>query len=93
MNLKTIAASLLALLAVASCSSPKSDSREPNFTVILPVSQADNGKMAYLTDFDSEAKVDSAIVTDGKAAFTGYVDKPYIPRIHIEGYRRGLLVV
>lgn len=93
MNLKTTAASLLALFAISSCSSHQTDSQQPNFTVILPASQADNGKMAYLTDFDSEAKVDSVIVTDGKAAFTGYVDKPYIARILIEGSRRGLLVV
>ncbi len=93
MKLKAIAAALLTLPALTACHSPQTETVEPNYTITLPVSAADNGKMAYLTDFDSEAKVDSVIVTDGKALFTGHVDSPYIARILIEGNRRALLVV
>lgn len=93
MNFKAITTSLLILQAITACHSPQAETAEPNFSIALPVPPADNGKMAYLTDFDSEAKVDSVIVTDGKAIFSGYVDSPYIARILIEGSRRALLVV
>lgn len=65
----------------------------PNYTVTYPVSDEKNNTMAYLVDWDSGEKIDSAIVADGQVVFTGVVDKPALGRLMVDGARGPIFVL
>ena len=71
------------LLAVSACSLKA----QSNYTVTIPVAPENNNAMAYLFDWDSSQKVDSVIVTDGVAKFSGNVSEPFIGRLVVAGER------
>lgn len=81
MNLKPIA-----LAAAASLVAAASATAEP-YRVIVPLSADDEGAMARLINFDTGATVDSVLVTDGAAVFTGDIDEPILARVVVEGTR------
>ncbi|MDE6825875.1 MAG: AhpC/TSA family protein [Paramuribaculum sp.] len=60
------------------------------YTLTLPTGPADDGMMAYMTDFDSDRKLDSVIIANGAAAFSGTLDTMRVVRVLIDGKRRGL---
>lgn len=81
MNLKPVA-----LAAAASLVAAASAMAEP-YRVIVPLSADDEGAMARLINFDTGATVDSVLVTDGAAVFTGDIDEPILARVVVEGSR------
>lgn len=78
-----------ALLVLSACALEA----QPNFTITCPVPPEAANTMAYLLDWDTEMKVDSAIVTDTVVTFTGHADDPYIGRIVIGGQRGPVVFV
>ncbi|MBD5256375.1 MAG: AhpC/TSA family protein [Bacteroides sp.] len=64
-----------------------------NYTVTLPLTDDEDGLSAYIVSFDTGEKLDSAIVTDGKAVFNGVVTEPVFARILLDGNRAAMLVL
>lgn len=60
-------------------------------TVTLP--QSANGATAFIVDYDNGAKLDSVMVENGKALFSGKIDKPVLARIVIDGNRVGNFIL
>ena len=60
------------LIMLASCS----QSSTPRYTVTINADPEAEGKMAYIVDFDTEEKIDSAAIVKGVATFNGPVDEP-----------------
>lgn len=77
-----------AVALLASCSnSPKESPYTVNMTLNDDVAGQVEGKTAYIINFDSGEKIDSAIVKDGKLAFAGEVESPLAARVMMEGLR------
>ncbi|MDE6564127.1 MAG: DUF4369 domain-containing protein, partial [Muribaculaceae bacterium] len=81
MNLKPIA-----LAAVASLATAASLMAEP-YRVIVPLGEDDEGAMARLVNYDTGATIDSVLVSEGAAVFTGDIDEPLLARVLVEGTR------
>ncbi len=73
-------------LAAASCANA---TQPANCTLSVNLSPDDDGIYVYLTDYDSGAKVDSALVDNGVAKFNKSVTTPYYARLLVEGQRIG----
>lgn len=56
-------------------------------SVNLPASA--NGSTAFIVDYDNGDKIDSVMVENGKALFSGTVAKPVLARIIVDGNRMG----
>ncbi len=70
-------------LILASCSG---NSTDESYTVTVPLNGLEmNGKMAYLSNYDSGEKVDSVIVENDTARFTGTAVKAFMARMILEG--------
>lgn len=65
----------------------------PNYTVNIPVPASLDNTMAYLMDFDSGEKLDSAVVTGGSIVFKGNVSTPFIGRVVVSGQRGPIFIV
>lgn len=85
MKLK-LALSLLAMAAGVSAMAQK-------YTITLPLGEDEEGAMAYLTNYDSSTKVDSVLVEDGKAVFSGTVATPFLGRINLDSKRTSPFIV
>lgn len=59
----------------------------------LPMTADDEDATVFLVDFDNGAKIDSAVVENAQAVFTGHVDEPVMARIVMEGKRLGNIVL
>lgn len=69
------------LLMLASCSqSPKQ-----NYVLTINAGQNFNDKTIYISDFDTEEKIDSAKVIDGVALFEGEIASPRFVTLSIDG--------
>ena len=51
-----------------------------------------DGKMAYLTNYDTGDTIDSASVTDKNLHFEGNIDSAYYARLIVDGNRFGMIV-
>lgn len=51
------------------------------YKVRVPLTEDEEGAMVFLINFDTKAKLDSAIVTDKVALFKGEIDEPIMARI------------
>ncbi len=60
-------------------------------TVTLP--QSANGATAFIVDYDNGAKLDAVMVENGKALFSGKIDKPVLARIVVDGNRVGNFIL
>ena len=78
--------SLRTIAAAASLAAAALAIAEP-FRVIIPLSDDDNGAMARLTNYDTGAQLDSVLVADGAAVFTGDIDEPILARVTIDSER------
>lgn len=63
------------------------------YKVTVPLSDDENGAMAYLVNYDTGAKVDSVTVADNQAVFTGQLASPIAARITIDGNRYGTFIL
>lgn len=77
MKLKSFAAVALACATIVACSDKKQE-YPADYTLTVVADEDNNGTMVYLSDFDSGQAMDSAVVTDGKAVFTGSIDQAKI---------------
>lgn len=65
-----------------------------NYTITAEIPTDDfEGLTAYLVNFDTGEKIDSAMVDNGKAVFSGSIAAPALARIIIDGNRMGSLIV
>ncbi len=81
-------ASLAAIMS--SCASEPSK----DYVVEATFGDEDNDSMAYIVDYDTNDKIDSAVVENCKATFTGKVEKPVLVRLLMSGgHRRGSFVL
>jgi len=76
----------IAIAAAASLATAASLMAEP-YRVIVPLSADDNGAMARLINYDTNATIDSVLVSEGAAVFTGEIDEPIIARVVIDSNR------
>lgn len=81
---------LAAATLLAACSAAAAGD-EYNVTVTLPPSA--NGTTAFIVDYDNGAKLDSVMVENGKALFTGKIDKPVLARVVVDGNRFGNFIL
>ena len=58
-----------------------------------PALDNDNGKMAYITNYDTGRKIDSLVVADSAIVFKGIVSEPVVARLIIDGQRRGTFIL
>ncbi len=63
------------------------------YKVVPPVAPQMEGAMARLTNFDTGEAIDSVIVKDQAATFTGEIDEPVLARITLPGYRTPVFVL
>lgn len=77
---------LKALAAVASLATAASLMAEP-YRVIVPLGADDEGAMARLVNYDTGATIDSVLVSEGAAVFTGDIDEPVLARVLVDGTR------
>lgn len=59
------------------------------YHVNVPLSENEEGAMAFIVDVDNGSKIDSVLVTDGAAAFTGNVERARAVQLVIDGQRAG----
>ena len=86
MKSKAILGSLSAMLAF-SCATATNPAADYNVKVILTPDE--DGMQLYMTDYDSGAKIDSAIVENGTATMSGNIEKPVYARLLLDGERIG----
>ena len=60
-----------------------------DYHVSAPLSEDEDGAMAYIVNYDNGEKVDSVLVTDGKAEFSVSIVNPIAARLIIDGQRAG----
>ncbi len=86
---KLLSTALLSGILVASCA----NAATPNYTVTLPLTEDEDGLMAYITNYDTGEKVDSVIVDGGQAIFRGNIDNSIVARILVDGDRMGMCIL
>lgn len=63
------------------------------YKVTVPVPDAEDGTIAYMINYDTGEKVDSAVVKAQKAFFTGDVDEPFVVRYMVGNNRYGTSIL
>ncbi len=82
--------SALLSLAIAACTATP----QPDYTVNIPLTEDEDGLMAYLISYDdSKVKLDSAVVENAQATFKGNIAKPEFVRVIINGERYGTFIL
>lgn len=90
MKQKIILATALLSMTIAACTA----SSQPGYTVNIPLSEDENGLMAYLISYDdSNVKLDSTIVENSHATFNGNTSTPEFVRVIINGERYGMFIL
>lgn len=84
MNIKGLAACALIIAAMTSCSGKKDGTGTYTLTVDIE-DQSNNGTQAVLLSFDTNEKIDSTTIADGKAVFTGSIDEPKVVEVIFNG--------
>ena len=64
-----------------------------NYSLTVNLSPDDDGIYVYIMDYDTRAKVDSALVEDGIAKFTGNITNSFYARLVADGNRLGDLII
>lgn len=64
-----------------------------DYKVTVPLGAEDEGAMAYLVNYDTGVNIDSVLVEDTTAVFSGRVDVPILARVIVDGNRRGQFVL
>ena len=77
---------LRVIAAAATLAAAASATAEP-YRIIVPLTPDDEGAMARLINYDTGASIDSVLVTEGAAVFTGDIDEPILARVVVDGTR------
>lgn len=89
MKTKNLFGAIIAVFA-ASCA----NATEPdNYSLNVNLSPDEDGMTVYITDYDNGNKIDSAIVDNGTAKFSGNIKSPFYGRLLMEGERIGDLII
>lgn len=64
-----------------------------DYKVTVPLGADDEGAMAYLVNYDTGVNIDSVLVEDTTAVFSGRVDVPILARVIVDGNRCGQFVL
>lgn len=89
MKINLTIAGLMFGLAVAGCTSAVA----ANYQVDITLPDSENGHKAYITNYDTGVKIDSAVVENSHAIFSGNIDTPVMARIIVNGNRASQLVL
>lgn len=89
MNIKTTLLSSIFALGMAACATAGA----PDYTVTFPAGSDYDDTMGYILNYDSGAKIDSVIVTDGVVKFQGNLDEPVLARIIVDGNRGPVFIL
>lgn len=79
-----------AVLGLAACSA---DAGVSGYRVTASLPDVEDGEMAYVINFDTGEKIDSAVVNNMSVIFCGNIEKPVIARVVADGNRYGMLVL
>lgn len=82
---------MVAGLMVAACGKTGDTGKPYTLTAQMPADA--DGLMAYLVDFDSGEKLDSAVVAAGVATFEGRIAEPVMASLTMGGARMGTFVL
>ena len=89
MKIKSLVLGMATVALLGSCSGSND-----NYTLDVVLDNDDaNGTMAYLYDFDTDAVMDSVLVSEGKAVFTGHIEKPLFVKLVVNGRRAGSFIL
>ena len=89
MKLRLIIPAAIALAATACAPVASTD-----YDVTIPVDNGLTGLTAYIVNYDTGDKIDSAYITDGMARFRGAMeDMPVLARVIVDGRRAGVFVL
>lgn len=80
----------LACVALISC---KTTSHDNDYSVDASFDAGNDGMTAYIVNYDTGEKIDSALVTDNRAAFSGVADSVVLVRLLLGDRRAGTFVL
>lgn len=80
----------LITIAIAACTAFSAFA--DNYKVTLPLTEDEDGMKAYICNFDNGTKIDSTVVENGKAVFSGSIETPVFAELILEG-RKMILVL
>lgn len=81
---------LLGALLLTSCSATAAGDA---YKVTVPLPPTANGETAFLVDYDNGDKIDSVMVENGRALFSGQIGAPVLARVVVDGNRMGNLIL
>lgn len=64
-----------------------------NYKITAQLTEDEDGLTAYIINYDTKQKVDSAIVENGKATFNGSLNAPFFAQLVVDGDRYGSFIV
>lgn len=88
-TMKKTALLVAGLTMLASCGQKDKNT----YTVTANLDEQANGLTAYIINFDNDEKIDSTVVTDGVAQFSGELQAPVMARLIVDGKRAGTFVL
>lgn len=77
---------------LAACSATAANGSD-SYRVTAPMPDDFEGQTVFLVNFDTGEKIDSAVVADGAAIFSGSVETPALARIIADGNRMGSFIL
>lgn len=80
----------VASLALVACSA---NAQNDNYTVTIEDIAVEDSTLVYLLNYDTSDKIDSVLVTNGKAVFEGIVETPAFVRLVSDGNRLGSFIL
>ncbi len=80
-----------ATLMTVSCA--RNQSQGEPYTVTANVSADDNGKWAYVVNYDNGERIDSVLVADSVISISGTVETPVLARLLVGNQRNGTFVL
>lgn len=79
-----------AALTLVACSAK---AQPNNYKVTVTAPPVADGEMIYMMNYDTSDKMDSTVVTNGKAVFEGIVEAPAFVRLASDGNRLGMFIL
>ena len=84
MKIKSLVLSLAAMASISAMAD--------SYKLTIPLTEEEEGAMAYLVNYDTGDKIDSILVEDNQAVFTGDLNQAIPARVLIDGARFTLIL-
>lgn len=81
---------IMCLAALAACAA---SAAAGNYKVTVNLTPDEDGAMAFLVNYDNGKKIDSVMVDEGKAVFSGTLDAPVMARLTLDGKRSDVFFI